>query len=230
MIDFQRKIVLIHPPRCGGSSFEETLYQPEGYFKRYPWLKHRSYKEYLRIIRLRGERVEDYDFFGLVRHPDSRLKSMYGIGYWRNSVVYPKRIEKMFKRTSYARFISLVQPASHEGKNLKLIDYYDGNGEFPIYDISQHKALQDVLKLPDILTKEVTPKGAKPKGSLFSRSAIAYRFRDDLSCFGYEINSPHSYVLGAIIVTAYTSLYRFLWNLRSLRSRGKMRQARVVIK
>ena len=65
---------------------------------------------------------------------------MYGVGYWHNSVMYPSPIEKMVKRISYTRFISLVQPAPHEGKNLKIADYYDCHGEFPIYDISQHKA------------------------------------------------------------------------------------------
>ena len=135
MIDFDKKIVLIHPPRCGGSSIEDVLHG-SSYFRYAPWLKHRSEKEYQRIIRLRGELPTEYAFYGLIREPVARMQSMFSRGYWHESVVFPHGIEKHLNGVGFSRFLALVKPASHEGGNLKLIDYFDGDMITQIHDLS----------------------------------------------------------------------------------------------
>ena len=132
MIDLARKIAVVHPPRCGGTSIEVSL---TGYdwFDKDPSLKHLNYNQTKRHLFQLGLNPEDFTWIGLTRHPVDRLESMVSSKGWsrgrKNGLLSLNTGEKL----------ATIQPAQHENNNLTLRDY--------LVDLD---AYQQVLDLCDI--------------------------------------------------------------------------------
>lgn len=133
MIDYQRKIVVVHPPRCGGTSIERAMLGGD-LFHSHPFEKHLNARELAYHLRARGERPADYRWYGLIRSPLERLQSMYRSGHWRP---YIKCHAVAGHRFGFATFCALVRPALHERDNLSLSDYLETD-EVQIELLSPH--------------------------------------------------------------------------------------------
>ena len=123
MILEKEKIVIVHPPRCGGSSLEHHFFGSDWQRKNL-WMKHRSASEYAQALSLMGLNPNEYKFFCLYRDPVERIRSMYRTGYWRWS-------NKLLGRNLGEFFFYLtLRPANHEGANLMILDYGNSNVEW----------------------------------------------------------------------------------------------------
>ena len=119
------------------------------------------------------------------------------------------------------QFASLVSPVAHEGRNLKLVDFYDYShglsDEISVtyYDIDELKALAerlDIEKLPHI---QKTKNGIQKAHFLF-RCIVFARFRSDYLKFNYNYSKaqflflPLSYA----VILKFRVVYRITWWLK----------------
>ena len=137
MILEEEKVVVVHPPRCGGSSLEYHFFG--GHWSRQNlWMKHRSASEYVQLLSFSGLIPSEYHFYCLYRDPIERVRSMYRTGYWRCSYrLFGIEMGEFF-------FYFTLRPAGHEGNNLLLLDY----GDFDVEWIQLHE-LCDRLGIAD---------------------------------------------------------------------------------
>jgi len=182
MIDYDRKIILIHPPRCGGTTVEKTLYGKD-YFLIDKDLKHKSISEYITKIKNNKYNIEDFVWYGLIRNPFDRLLSMYNTRYWHNTIINNKHM-------NFLKFCSLVMPATHESKNLKLVDYYDVDIPVNIYSQDNvNKLIYDIDKNVEIKSAEVKSY-KKPIFMIryIAMGIILIRFKEDFNRFKFKYN------------------------------------------
>lgn len=219
MIDFERKIVLVHPPRCGGTSIEETLFDGE-YFKYNSFYKHRSQQEYIQIIRARQEDTKTYQWFGLYRNPIDRLKSMLAAGYWDGTFLIPGQ-RKLNKDRLFTRlqFFSLVKPLLHEGKNLSISDFYDATGSPPI-TLFRLDELSALAKTIGCQLNHWERSQTKRSISSLEISVIFSRFFDDFQRFHFRIPIKIYFLLPlALVIRIFFKLsLLFLGTLKKARS------------
>lgn len=200
MIDFERKIVVIHPPRCAGTTLEKSLYNKD-YFKISPLLKHRNIKEYKVQIRGKGFSVSDFKWYGLIRNPVERVISMYHCHYWHE-------ISGISKKSSLVRFCALLKPAIHEGTNLSLCDYYNDNITI---EILNYKDVSDlVYKIDSSLKIQLAERKNRTftRISLLADIIIYNKFKNDFKRFNfYPFYSITKYIHRvAPIFTTYITL------------------------
>ena len=220
MIEWEEKIVIVHPPRCGGSSIEEALCP--NFFADHPWEKHRSAKELFEIIAWRRQNPNSFAWYGLKRHPIERLKSMMGREYWNASVAFPMQGITGLKGPFFEmQFASLVKPAKHEGKNLRLVDFFDLDKQttdelkIEIFDITQLDLLASKLGIHKLPHFQKTPQ--KIGTTTFMFDCVIYaRFRDDFRSMNYPVKRSWRVMIPftMLIIAAYNILHFVLWKIR----------------
>lgn len=93
MIDFERKYIFLHFPKTGGSSievmlsgFEElgmhdvadyVILQKVEIKKYFPFGRHAKLYQYEKLLKTRGQTLDDFKVFTLIRHPRDLLSSLY---------------------------------------------------------------------------------------------------------------------------------------------------------
>lgn len=187
MIIENEKIIIIHPPRCGGTTIEKAIYG-EDYFNIEPNKKHLSIKEtLLEVKKIHDKDINDFQCYGLIRHPYHRLKSMFNAGYWNKN-------KYSLIRKSYIHFVVNVKPAVHEGKSLKLIDYYNAkNVSLELYDVNHIQRLLNKLNVGT--AKRMEKKLYEDKNKKYNplHEAMTYVvFKDDYKIFNYHLLSKSS--------------------------------------
>lgn len=220
MILWESKMVLVHPPRCGGTSIE-TAINPE-YWNHHPWEKHRNAQELYDIIKWRGENPADFQWFGLIRHPCDRMKSMLRREYWNYTVVLPRQKPAIDLVFFQLQFASLVQPVAHEGRNLSLVDFYpkrhglDKEIKITYYDTRALQELAKIFGINELPHLQKSPNETNRTHFLFDCITFA-RFKSDFKTFKYNYSSAQLILLplSMFIIFSFRILHRVAWWTRN---------------
>lgn len=215
MIDYEKKIVVVHPPRCGGTTAEHVL-TGQNLFRTHPFEKHLNAQETAYHLRAVGYDPDTFRWIGLVRHPLERACSMYRTGYWAKYARLPMQASRAVSPT---QFIALLRPAYHERDNLLLCDYHNRKG----------MVFLPIESLGDFLLQEYNHprerRAAVYTGPPFSPSAlfvaiVEWRFRKDYRRFSFSRSKPYgpaTLVVGALttfLYHAYAAFARWVWRMR----------------
>lgn len=196
MIDLSKKLVLIHPPRCGGTSLETAL-TGRNIWKEAPEEKHLNARQTLELITSRGEKATDYAWYGLKRNPMDRIISMYHRKYWSHEYPYG-----LFFWPSFSKFAATVRPLQHESNNLSLSDFHSAEFSYEIIDM---KDINHFLETRfNILKAEVLQSVTyKHENDNIAICIIEARFDRDYSVFGYSKLNPFGKLSPLIGYTLY---------------------------
>jgi hypothetical protein len=187
-IDKEKRIIFLHPPRCGGKSIEKVLFERNASLGS---ADHATANEWVKQI---GEDEWDQYFkFGFSRNPWDRCVSNYL--YLRNNV-------KKIRMNTFKKFIDTLEKKSSRIPDITAysqVDFFiykdrpiDFIGRFENYQEDFEK-LKTILNLPNDLelphlnkSKGVTQKYVKfyDNQSLIDRVARIYK--KDIEYFGYE--------------------------------------------
>jgi len=185
VIDYKRNVVIVHPPRCGGTSMEVALLGKDLYSLS-PWEKHRSASELEAIIISKKLNPKDFSWFGLKRNPYDRVLSMFNCCYWNHTARFG--FEKSGSLSIY-QFVSLFGPCSHEGENFSLFDFH-GLTTFPLYDVKELPELIQKIDPNLSVNKEEQRKYLiLRKLPILARSVVFLRFWKDFFVYKYRIGS-----------------------------------------
>jgi hypothetical protein len=212
MIDYNNKLIIVHPPRCGGSSLEKALFGKD-MWEIQPWEKHLSADQIRKFLRLKHLDPAEFHWFGLVRDPVQRMESMFAHGVWHQTCQ-----GSMGPRThlSACEFASLVKPLVHEHRNLTLFEYH-GRRNYELVDISQVDTLIEKLCGKTSCDRlEVTPPEFGATFGPLARAIVVLRMWRDFVYFSYPLRTSDVVLLPvaalAIIyyrlLAAITALYR----------------------
>lgn len=214
MIDYEKKIVVIHPPRCGGTTAEHVI-TGQNLFRTHPFEKHLNAFETAYHLRALGYDPDAFRWIGLVRHPLERACSMYRAGYWTEYTRFPMQSRRA---VSAVQFVALLRPAYHERDNFLLCDYHN----------REAMEFLSIESLGDFLLQEYDhPRGRRAEvnqGPPFSPSAlfvavVEWRFRKDYRRFSFSRSSPYGRAtlwVGALttfLYRAYESFARRFWRM-----------------
>jgi hypothetical protein len=186
----EKKIVIIHPPRCGGTTLDHAVLGMDSYNVD-PFHKHLSLFELVYFFKATGRKPNSYRWYALIRNPVSRCVSMYQTGYWTACAQYYRQ---SMRDVSLAQFAAIFTPALHERGKVSLCDYLDARScdvAITHVDIeSLDKFASEVLDLPSIKNHEVGVEPA-PLISKLAQAVVAWRFRHDFVSFGYKMPRPY---------------------------------------
>jgi len=213
MIDYEKRIVIVHPPRCGGTTAESAI-GGDDLFKSHPFEKHLNAREIAYHLVACGHDPAAFRWIGLIRHPVDRAGSMFRSGHWSHLTLLPRQSKSSL---SSIQFIALLRPACHERKNLSLSDYYNrGQVEFlPVEKLSDF--LLREYNHPPERRLEISERKPFSPSPLFI-AVVEWRFRRDFANFGYSRSRPFgvaTHMIGAVV----TFLYRFLYSLAQIAKR-----------
>lgn len=183
MIDYGRKVIIVHPPRCGGSSVEQALLGAD-MWETQPWEKHKSAKQIKEFLELKQVQTDGFRWFGLTRHPVERVESMFAHGAWHRTVAQKTN---RANAVTPCEFAALVKPLVHESGNLALFDFH-GRADYPLVDVSKVDDLLGQLGVELAATRlEVVDQKRKVKFGTVARSIVLLRMWRDFVYYKYRL-------------------------------------------
>lgn len=213
MIDVSSKFVLVHPPRCGGTTIEAALLGTDMWSVA-PSAKHWNRWQIAQELDKMGLDSSSMQWLGLKRNPAHRLVSMWNRGYWSNSWPY-----SLFSVDSMVLFCALVQPEGHEHKNLSLVDFHGKDPEYQVVDISQIDCyMSREWGIVNLERQQVT--NSKFSMSIWAAAVAEYRFSNDYKWFGYQKTRPFgplSGFVGCVLFSGIVVVGQFLVGLRMVK-------------
>ena len=166
MLDLNRKIAVVHPPRCGGTSIEVSL---TGYdwFDKDRLLKHLNYDQTKHHLCQLGLNPEEFTWIGLKRHPVKRLESMVSSNYWSRG-----RKSGLLSLNTGEK-LATIQPAPHENKNLTIRDY--------LIDLNLYQQVLDVADIDGFL-QSTANSSSFSKRSEVTPNKVSFNIREINQC------------------------------------------------
>jgi len=173
---FVDNLIFIHPPRCGGTSIEES-------FKwRNEFQKHLSAKT---VRRLFGEDRWLQSFkFSIVRNPFDRVISMYHAGYY-------KSIKRGVKFESLESFLTSI-PKVHSEEGIQCSDFINEEVDYIIRFEDRDRGLDELYEKYNIKidkTIHIRQTGRQKDYTTYHTPStielVKLHFKDDINNFNY---------------------------------------------
>ena len=179
MIDQKRKIILVHPPRCGGTTIEEQL-TGKDWFLDNPHSKHLSASQTKLLCERLAIPHQEYFWIATTREPTERIQSMITKQYWY------KGAKSGILALNISEQIVRLSPAPHENDNLTFRDYLQDLRYFDlILNITEIDSyLTSILGSQAIFRAEVSAPGKRIQFTRRQWNLTEYIFSDDYQFLG----------------------------------------------